>query len=102
MGVDDTSGRVRHGVRAVTCGLLLAWGVSAGAQSSSGTEPGDKSEPRPEQTMRASAFTVMDIDGDGYLTLDEIHDPVLRSQFQTLDKNHDGRLDRSEYSGIGR
>ncbi|NIR29096.1 MAG: EF-hand domain-containing protein [Gammaproteobacteria bacterium] len=95
---NDTAKYVRHPLKALTFFVLVAGVGGVSAQSDAGTEP--TPDVRPMATVRASAFGLLDTNGDGYLTRDEIEDPVTRSQFGSLDGNHDGRLDRAEYSGI--
>ena len=58
----------------------------------------------PAETIRESRFRFLDLDGDQYLTLEEIDsgNPVLRSQFDSLDWDNDGRLSKSEYVLNGR
>ena len=58
----------------------------------------------PAETIRESRFRFLDLDGDQYLTLREIDsgNAVLRSQFDSLDWDNDGRLSKSEYVLNGR
>ena len=58
----------------------------------------------PSETLREGRFRILDLNGDNYLTPDEIGDsnPVLRSQFDSLDWNNDGRLSEPEYVLNGR
>lgn len=58
----------------------------------------------PTETMRASRFTQLDRDKDGYLNISEadMGGAVLRSQFSALDENNDGLLDPDEYTLFGR
>jgi hypothetical protein len=52
------------------------------------------------ETIRLTRFKILDINGDGYLSPDEVpkHDSTLRSQFRVLDDNRDGRLSANEYA----
>lgn len=52
------------------------------------------------ETIRLARFKILDINGDGYLSPDEVpeHDSTLRSQFRVLDNNRDGRLSVNEYA----
>jgi len=59
------------------------------------------SSPPPSVTMRATEFHFLDLDHDGYITLGDVKDPVTRSQFATLDRNHDHRLSEDEFLGLG-
>ena len=58
----------------------------------------------PAETLRESRFRFLDLNGDQHITLNEIDtgNSVLRSQFDSLDWNHDGRLSKSEYVTNGR
>lgn len=58
----------------------------------------------PAETLRESRFRFLDLNGDQHLTLKEIDsgDAVLRSQFDSLDWNNDGKLSESEYVLNGR
>ena len=58
----------------------------------------------PAETLRESRFRFLDLNGDEYLTREEIDedDPVLSSQFRSLDRNNDGRLSKVEYVSIGK
>jgi hypothetical protein len=49
----------------------------------------------------AMDFTAVDADRDGYISRAEASRFSLGGQFATLDKNNDGRLDRSEFSVHG-
>lgn len=61
-------------------------------------------ETLPAETLRESRFRFLDLDGDGFVKLDEIdpEDSVLRSQFDSLDWNNDGRLSEAEFVLNGR
>ena len=52
------------------------------------------------EAIRLSRFKILDINGDGYLSPNEVpkRDSTLRSQFRVLDHNHDGRLSVNEYA----
>ena len=58
----------------------------------------------PAETLREGRFRFLDLDGDGFLTREEIDDDngVLLSQFESLDWDDDGRLSEAEYVRIGR
>ena len=58
----------------------------------------------PAETLRESRFRFLDLNGDDFLTRDEIGEEqiVLRSQFASLDWNNDGKLSRAEYVLNGR
>jgi hypothetical protein len=56
--------------------------------------------PPPSVTMRATKFHFLDLNHDGYVTLDDLKDPVMRSQFATLDRNHDHRLSEDEFLAL--
>lgn len=93
------AGRRASGI--VGCCLLLTGATAASAQTTQSDAEMDLTpEVRPMNSVRASAFVVLDINGDGYLTRDEAQDLITRSQFSALDRNRDGRLDKAEYSGI--
>ncbi len=98
---NDSTRYVHQALKILAFTVLLAGTAGASAQSSESQAAGGLvPDVRPMNTVRASAFTILDINGDGYLTRDEVEDPVTRSQFPSLDRNHDGRLDRAEYSGM--
>jgi hypothetical protein len=52
------------------------------------------------EAIRLTRFKILDINGDGYLSPDEVpkRDSTLRSQFRVLDNNRDGRLSANEYA----
>ena len=54
----------------------------------------------PVESIRDTRFRFLDLDGDGFLSGDEIgeDDSVLRSQFDSLDADRDGRLSKDEYA----
>lgn len=58
----------------------------------------------PSETLREGRFRILDLNGDHYLTIGEIGEknPVLRSQFDSLDWNNDGKLSEPEYVLNGR
>ena len=57
----------------------------------------------PAETLRESRFRILDLDGDNFITREEVHadDAVLTSQFRSLDRNDDGRLSEAEYVLFG-
>lgn len=57
----------------------------------------------PVETLRESRFQILDLDGNRFLTRDEIDkgESILRSQFDSLDWNNDGRLSEPEFVLIG-
>ncbi len=71
------------------------------------SQPGQdlvKAEALPMDAVRAGRFHFMDLNGDGFLTPNELpqDDLVLRSQFDTLDRNRDGRLTLEEFAVYGK
>jgi len=58
----------------------------------------------PSETLREGRFRILDLNGDEFLSEDEIgeDDPILRSQFSSLDTDNDGRLSKPEYVLNGR
>lgn len=51
------------------------------------------------EVIRESRFKILDSNGDGYLTRDEVpqSDRTLKSMYTSLDENGDGRLSEPEY-----
>ncbi|MBQ46897.1 MAG: hypothetical protein CMP10_05335 [Zetaproteobacteria bacterium] len=47
---------------------------------------------------RVVTFTQLDLDKDGYITISEVKDNELVSDFDIADLNADGKLSRSEYA----
>lgn len=51
------------------------------------------------EAIRESRFELLDLNGDGYLTRDELpqSEGVLASMYSSLDEDGDGRLSEAEY-----
>jgi len=81
---------------------LIGFGFTVQAQEHSPASLAEEGV-LPMESMRLARFRFLDLDGDGYLSRDEIPDAdeVLRSQFSTLDRDGDGRLSAGEYGLYG-
>lgn len=104
--------RSRH-TRTPTAGVLAglsgALALCAAAAAPGQTETADPEmaitgQTLPMESVRDARFRFLDRDGNGYLTRDEIgeDDPVLRSQFSSLDADDDERLSNAEYALVSR
>ena len=71
-------------------------GKAAGASSSAGSStPGSDAD-------KEQAFKRLDIDGDGSVSKAEAAgNGKLMNEFDSADKDHDGKLNRAEYDGLG-
>ncbi len=100
--MNKTSGALRVIVLALCASVCASVGTAL-AQSQAGQEL-VKAEALPMDAVRAGRFHFMDVNGDGFITLDEIpaDDVVTRSQFSTLDRNNDGRLTLEEFAVYGK
>jgi Ca2+-binding EF-hand superfamily protein len=89
--------------------LLFLFVVPAGAcmLSAAAAEPAKSTslqsqagETLPMETVRATRFELMDLNGDGYLQPDEVdpNDTTLLSQFRVLDEDGDGQLSEAEFA----
>jgi hypothetical protein len=89
---------------AAAMAVPLALVAAQPAAAADGAGPSLHELNAPMANVRAARFHLLDLNGDGYMSRDEIPagDAVLRSQFPSLDRNHDGRLDLAEYVGPGR
>lgn len=80
------------------------------ATASPQTKAGDRAiapiagQTLPSESLREARFRILDLNGDRYITADEIdkRSSILRSQFDSLDWNHDGKLSEPEYVLNGR
>lgn len=94
-----------HG-RAVLAGgfaALIGVGFAVQAQEDSPAASLAEEDVLPMESVRLARFRFLDLDGDGYLSRNEVPaaDEVLRSQFSTLDRDGDGRLSAGEYGLYG-
>ena len=93
-------------VTAATSMMLCAFVVAASPQTTSDRNANTPiaGKTLPAETLREGRFRILDLNGDNYLTTDEIGDsnPVLKSQFSSLDWNNDGKLSEPEYVLNGR
>jgi hypothetical protein len=94
--------------RAAIIAATLAFAFATTTRAQSAGE--DKSslaiagETLPAESIRESRFPILDVDGDGYIRREEVRndDPVLKSQFDSLDWDNDGKLSEAEYVLNGR
>lgn len=100
--MNKTSGAFRVATLALCASACSIVGTAL-AQSQASQEL-VKAEALPMDAVRAGRFHFMDVNGDGFLTLNEIpaDDVVARSQFGTLDRNDDGRLTLEEFAVYGK
>jgi len=91
--------RSRRAATALACGGLLTAAAAPCLAQNQDQQTELVPDIRPMETVRASRFKFLDLDGDGCLTRSEIpdDDPVLRSQFQTLDTDRNGCVSLDEY-----
>jgi len=88
------------------CGALVLSAASVASEhgKSEDAEMTLSGETLPMESVRDARFRFIDLDGDGYITRQEIgeDDGVLRSQFTSLDTDGDERLSEAEYVLFGR
>ncbi len=49
----------------------------------------------------SSMFSKLDVNGDGYVTVEEAAGQITSEAFSAIDKNRDGKLDLAEFSASG-
>ena len=62
---------------------------------------GNAQTPSEHPFRTPSSFGQVDRNGDGYISRDEVGDDrTLQDRWDTIDKNNDQRIDRSEFSAL--